>query len=138
MRRSPPGAKPSRVARSKRLLSCLLALLLFVQTGVAVAHCLRGTAADQPLLAEVCGPEGKRTVALGPGGEPLEAPEPDGELGFCPACHGLPQVLLPAPPAAEAALWRLVAPSWHGHGSSVLLPAARASPYATRAPPALS
>jgi hypothetical protein len=118
------------------MLARLLALLLLVQSGVAVAHCLRGMAAGDGLLVEICSIEGKRLVLLGPEGEPIEAPEPSAEGGFCPVCHGLPQVALPAPAVTLLGPIGVAAVTWHAGGEALRLPPARAPPYATRAPPA--
>jgi hypothetical protein len=118
------------------MLARLLALLLLVQSGVAVAHCLRGMAAGDGLLVEICSIEGKRLVLLGPEGEPIEAPEPSAEGGFCPVCHGLPQVALPAPAVTLLGPIGVAAVPWHAGGEALRLPPARAPPYATRAPPA--
>lgn len=126
------------MASLRPLLARLFALLLLVQSGAALGHCLRGLAAGEGLLVEICAVEGKRLLLLGPGGEPMEPAAPAAEGGFCPVCHGLPEAALPAPSL------RLVAPAaagpaaWHGAGAPLRLPPARAPPYATRAPPALA
>ncbi|WP_027285176.1 hypothetical protein [Rubritepida flocculans] len=119
-------------------LARCFALLLLVQSGAALAHCLRGLSPGEGLLADICTPEGKRLLLLGPGGEPLEPPEPAAEGGFCPVCHGLPE-LVPPPPPVRAAPPRLAAPApWHGQGEALRLPPGRVAPHAPRAPPALA
>lgn len=124
------------MARLKPFLARLLALLLLLQSGVAVAHCLRGMAPGDGLLVEICSIEGKRLVVLGPEGEPIEAPTPAAEGGFCPACHGLPQVALPAPAVTLLGPLGVATVTWQAQGEALRLPPARAPPYATRAPPA--
>jgi hypothetical protein len=120
------------------MLARLLALLLLVQSGVAVAHCLRGMAAGDGLLVEICSIEGKRLVLLGPEGEPIEAPEPSAEGGFCPVCQGLPQLVLPAPAVRLLTPVKPAEPNWHAEGEALRLAPARAPPHAPRGPPALT
>jgi hypothetical protein len=120
----------------KPFLARLLALLLLVQSGMAGAHCLRGMAAGDGLLVEICSIEGKRLVVLGPGGEPMDSPAPASERGFCPVCHGLPQVALPAPAVTLLEPLGVATIHWHAKGEALRLPPARAPPYTTRAPPA--
>jgi hypothetical protein len=85
------------MARLRRLLAPLLALLLFAQTAAAAAECLR-MAGGATLAAELCAPDGTlRTVQI-PLHDPAEAPH---AAGFCAACHALPAT--PAPPAPGAA-----------------------------------
>ncbi len=126
------------MARLKPLLARLLALLLFVQSGVAVAHCLRGIAPGQGLLVEICAVEGKRLMVLGPDGAPIEAPEPAVEPGFCPVCIGLPEVAVPAPSVRLLAPAPIAEPAWHGEGTAQRLAPARAPPHAPRGPPTLA
>lgn len=111
------------MARLRRLLAPLLALLLFAQTAAAAAECLR-MAGGATLAVEICAPDGTlRTVHL-PLHDPAEAPHP---AGFCAACHALPTA--PAPPAPAAAP---AAPPLPG---PVAAPAVHAPPYAdTEAP----
>lgn len=110
--------------------------MLLLQSGVALAHCLRAMAPADGLLVELCAVEGKRLLLLGRDGAPIEAPQPAAESGFCPACHGLPQLVLPAPALLVLAPLRAAMPAWHAAGEALRLPPARAPPYATRAPPA--
>lgn len=104
--------------RLRLFLSGLLALLLLGQSAAAAAHCLR---ALNPLPATVdaalsglswpipiCTPEGMRLLDATP-----DAPEDESpahfEVGFCLACHALPQALLPVPPFLPKPAWTLVA-----------------------------
>lgn len=128
------GRKASRVARFRPFLIRLLAAVLLLQSGVAVAHCLRGMAAGEGMLVEICSAEGMRSVMLDAQGEPISSP--DGEMaGFCPICHGLPVVMLPEPPGAFTPAWLDVTAIWLGLGTDAPPRAARAPPYTTRAPP---
>jgi len=123
------------VARFRPFLIRLLAAVLLLQSGVAVAHCLRGMAAGEGMLVEICSPEGKRSVLLDARGEPVS--NPDGEMagGFCPICHGLPMVMLPEPSGVATPAWLDGTASWPGFAAAAPPRAARAPPYTSRAPP---
>ncbi|WP_431282269.1 DUF2946 family protein [Humitalea sp. 24SJ18S-53] len=114
----------------------ILALVLCLQSSLAMAHCLRLTTADQPFHVEICTAEGLMLIDL--------AEPQDGErhsdrafAGFCLACHGLPGIALPA--VAEVPAPRM---------TPILLPplarqtapplGARAPPYHPTGPPILS
>lgn len=120
------------MARLRKPLLRLLAVLLFLQSGIAVAHCLRAMAGDPSLLVEICTAEGKRMLDLGEHGEAK------GEAGVCAVCTDLPAVALPAPPSAwqpvlyVAPRFRLVAPI------AAPVARARAPPLGSRAPPAIA
>lgn len=126
------------MARFRPFLIRLLAAVLLLQSGVAVAHCLRDIAAGEGMLVEICSAEGIRTIRLGVQGEPVS--EPDGEMagGFCPICHGLPVVMLPEPPGVATRAWLDGIASWRGFGTDAPPSSARAPPYTTRAPPVIA
>nr|WP_249731904.1 DUF2946 family protein [Roseococcus sp. SDR] len=119
----------------RSLLIRLLAAVLLLQSGVAVAHCLRGMGAAGGLIVEICSPDGMRSIRLDANGEPMADHAPAAENGFCPACHGLPGVDLPAPPQLSVPAWLGETIAWAPSSSGTLRPPARAPPYATRAPP---
>jgi hypothetical protein len=121
-----------------RQLRLLLALALCLQSGLAMAHCLRlvASAQHQPFHVEICTPDGPVTLDLA-------VPE-DGQdrhdsqhAGICLVCHGLPQAVLPAPaefPAPSVALMAL--PPVPMHPAAPL--GARAPPYHPTGPPSVS
>ncbi|MGG5812105.1 hypothetical protein [Falsiroseomonas sp. CW058] len=89
--------------RLRPALTRLLAALLLLQWGTAFAHCLRLSAPAELLHAELCTPEGIRTVALGADGQPAEVPDPAVlPAPLCPACLGPAALVLPPPEAALA------------------------------------
>ena len=124
--------------RPHRWLLLALALLVLGQGSLAAAQCLRMAAAPQhaPFPVEICTAEGLVVMDLGGGGG-HEAPAGHDHAGFCLACHGLPQSVLPEPASvplraeAPAAAVFAVPPG-------APLPGARAPPYAPRGPPAFS
>lgn len=121
-----------------RRLSCLaFALVLLMQAGVGAAHCLRGLGAAHGLLVEICTIEGKRLALLDHEGQPMEAPAEAGS-GVCPACAGLPGVVLPAAPMVSEPVVFAAAPGFSLTGTALSAPRARAPPYSTRAPPVLA
>lgn len=122
----------------RSLLIRLLAAVLLLQSGVAVAHCLRGMGGSEGLVVEICSAEGMRTIRLDANGEPLADHAPAAEGGFCPACHGLPAVDLPAPPRLSSPAWLGEAVNWAMAPGDGWQPPARAPPYATRAPPVIA
>ena len=126
------------MSRGLRLLRLLLALVLCLQSSLAAAHCLRMTSAPQhkAFHVEICTAEGIVVVNLGGAGD-QDAPHDHDHAGFCLACHGLPQVVLPEPPAVPLPTERPVVAS---HVPPEALPplGARAPPYGSRAPPTLS
>ncbi|UPY35214.1 DUF2946 family protein [Sediminicoccus sp. KRV36] len=113
----------------------VLAALLFLQSGIAVAHCLRGMGAGEGMIIEICSTDGMRSIRLDAQGDPAPEHTPGGEGGFCPICHGLPGILLPEPPRLAGPAWLGEALAWHAPGTRYLRPAAHAPPYSTRAPP---
>lgn len=124
---------PRSVLRPLRLI---LALVLVLQSSLALAHCLRAApaGAHHAFLVEVCSAEGTMVVDLG-GGADHGTPHDTEHGGFCPGCHGLPQLALP-PPAGlvlpflpQASLPPLPA-------QAALPPGARAPPYHPTGPPA--
>lgn len=87
------------------------------------------------MLVEICTVEGMRTIRLDAQGEPLPEHAPQSGKAFCPLCHGLPDVLLPAPPGLAGPAWFSTIVAWRGEGAGHIRPPARAPPYSTRAPP---
>ena len=124
------------MATLRSLLIRLLAAVLLLQSGVAVAHCLRGMGAAEGLAVEICSPDGMRSIRLDANGEPMADHAPATESGFCPACHGLPAVDLPGPTCLSTPAWLGEAVTWAMARRDGWLPPARAPPYTTRAPPA--
>jgi hypothetical protein len=124
--------------RRARLLRVLLALVLCLQSGLAAAHCLRFAAAPahQAFHVEICTSEGIMLMDLG-GTSDQDAPFGHDHAGFCLACHGLPQMVLPEPASVPLPVSGLTAAP---QATPEALPplGARAPPYASRAPPALS
>ena len=79
----------------------VFALVLCLQSGLAMAHCLRmaSPAGHQAFHVEICTPEGIITVDLGANDSPQGASDHgEDHAGFCLACHGAPQATLPSPP----------------------------------------
>jgi hypothetical protein len=127
--------KPFPVKHPATLLARLIAALLLVQTVLAPALCLAHVA-NAGLATVICSPDGDRTVHLGSGGEELPAPE--AHVGFCLACHALPQADHPAPPMLSAPAEPGSAIIWLASGDAGWRPAACAPPYAPTGPPAFS
>jgi cytochrome c553 len=121
-----------------RLLRVLLALVLCLQSGLAAAQCLRLAAAPahKAFHVEICTSEGIVLMDLG-GTSDQDAPSGHDHAGFCLACHGLPQTVLPEPASVPLPVSRPVAAP---RAASKATPpvGARAAPYAPRAPPAFS
>jgi hypothetical protein len=124
--------------RRARLLRVLLALVLCLQSGLAAAHCLRFAAAPahQAFHVEICTSEGIMLMDLG-GTSDQDAPFGHDHAGFCLACHGLPQLVLAEPASVPLPVSGLTAAP---QATPEALPplGARATPYASRAPPAFS
>ena len=122
----------------RRALSLVLALVLCLQSGLAMAHGLRLVAppAHQPFQVEICTAEGLVKLDLG-GAEDGEGHREDGHAGFCLACLGVAVGALPAPGEVAAPLvaFTALAP-WPAQAS--LPPGARAPPYRPTGPPSLS
>jgi hypothetical protein len=129
---------PAMKARLPRWLLIVLALAVFGQGSMAAAHCLRLAAAPQhaPFHVEICTTEGIVVMDLG-GTADHEQPSGHDHAGFCLACHGLPQVLLPDPAAVPLPAERAVAARFVMPEATPPL-GARAPPYAPRGPPSLS
>lgn len=118
------GARP--------VLSALLSLVLLVQTGWAAAHCLI-VVARAGHAVEICSPDGVRTIRVAEDGSALpETPAQAGD-GFCAACPAITVPTLPAAPGLSAPAWIAIAAALVP--AAILRPAARAPPYAPRAPP---
>ncbi|MCU0886945.1 MAG: hypothetical protein MUF65_11725 [Rubritepida sp.] len=125
------------MARFRPGLLRLLALLLFVQAGVAGAACLSALGGHGAQAVEICTADGKRLVHLDAEGQPVEAPAPAPvHAGFCPACL-VPSTGLPAPPPAIPARAAPSLPvSFAPVAAAEAPPAALRPPYPGRAPPA--
>lgn len=108
-----------------------------MQAGVGAAHCLRGLGAAHGLLVEICTIEGKRLALLDHEGQPMEVPAEAGS-GVCPACAGLPGVVLPPAPTLSGPVVFAAASAFSLTGAALPSPRARAPPYSTRAPPVLA
>ena len=124
--------------RPPRSLIWVFALVLCLQSSLAMAHCLRlaAPAGHQPFMVDLCTVDGVIQVDMS---DPADAPENHAAQhgGFCLSCHALPQVLLPAPidlPAPRIAFLREVAPP----APPVPALGARAPPYRPTGPPSLS
>lgn len=128
------GARnPCRVASFRALLIRAFAALLFIQSGVAAAHCLRGMSGGDGIAVEICTSEGMRMLRLNAAGDPEEAPGE--QAGVCAVCHGLPSITLPPPPLTVAPAWEGVPLAWRMAGEALLPPPARAPPYVPTGPP---
>ncbi|MBS7811261.1 DUF2946 family protein [Roseococcus pinisoli] len=126
------------MAKFRAPLILFVAALLFWQSGLAAAHCLRAMSHGGDAV-EICSIDGVRVIHLDDQGNPL-ADQPSDSMagGFCPVCHGMPAVALPEPPMLALPAWTGEAVAWHAAGEARLLPPARAPPYRTRAPPILT
>jgi hypothetical protein len=139
VRLPPPrrDGKPRIVPGPLRSFARLFLVILLMQVAMAPAHCLAMAATPTGLLAVLCSPAGvERTVLVGPDGHAM--PEPDAGAGVCVVCTGLPQAVLPEPPAVPAFAWIGGGRTWHVAGAETLPPPARAPPFAPRAPPSFA
>jgi hypothetical protein len=124
---------------SLRLLRLFFALVLCLQSGLAMAHCLRmaSPAGHHAFHVEICTPEGIVTVDLGAEGSGETGGHGEDHAGFCLACHGAPQATLPSPPGLPVPLATSFAlPPLPLHAAAPL--SARAPPYSPTGPPTLS
>ncbi len=119
------------MTRRRPALLAILAALLFIQSGAALAHCLRGMAHDPLSLIEICTGEGRRTLDLSDHGAPQGA-----EAGFCLACHALPAVSVPEAPVLWQPVRYATLAAWEPQSAPTPAPRARAPPGAPRDPPA--
>ena len=128
---------PAMNLRPPRWLLVLVALVQFGQSALAVAHCLRLAATPQPtaLHVEICTADG--IVLMDLGGADQDAPAGHDHAGFCLACHGVPQMVMSEPVGVPLRAEGVVAAEPIAR-EMVLDLGARAPPYSTRAPPALS
>lgn len=106
----------------------MLAVTLLLQSGLALAHGMRGA---NGVLVELCSTDGIRIIRLDAQGEPM----PETEGGFCPICLAPPGVIPQRPRQLALFAWFGSRAVWHASGRGALHPAARAPPYLTRAPP---
>ena len=122
-----------------RIFRLAMALVLCLQSSLAMAHCLRlgaPAAGPAPLQVEICTLDGLVTIDLADEGSPPEQDaQPRGRV--CLACHALSCSLLPEPPLLAERLARPIAAALAVHPAPAR-PGARAPPYASRAPPGLS
>nr|WP_272876123.1 DUF2946 family protein [Neoroseomonas soli] len=108
---------------------------MLLQVVLAPAHCLAMATVPAALETVLCSPDGMRTIHLGPDGQEMSGHAPD--EGFCPGCHGLPQVVLPEPLAVALPVMTVATgPAWHPAAPEALPPPARGPPSGPRAPPA--
>lgn len=112
----------------------LIAIVLLLQAVIAPAHCLAMAATPTGLETVICAADGARTIHLGPDGQ--ELPAHDAGAGSCVSCPLLAEAALPAPPAPPTPAWTTTSAAWHALPAEALPPAARAPPFAPRAPPA--
>lgn len=122
---------------SLRLLRLFFALVLCLQSGLAMAHCLRmaSPAGHQAFHVEICTPEGIVTVDLGAPGSGETGGHGEDHAAFCLTCHGAPQAAPLAPPGLPVpTLTRLAPPPLPLHAAAP--PGARAPPYQPTGPPA--
>jgi hypothetical protein len=106
----------------------ILALVLCLQSGLAVAQCLRmATPAEHhPFPVAICTADGIVILDLAEP-EDGQARHEGQHAGFCLVCHALPDIALPAPadiPAPPATL-----------AARAPLPLHASAPRAARAPP---
>lgn len=117
--------------RRRPALLAILAALLFLQSGAALAHCLRAMAHDPLSVIEICTGEGRKTLDLSDHGAPAEH-----EAAFCPVCHALPAIAAPEAPTAWQPVAYAAAAEWAPRPAPAPAPRARAPPGSPRAPPA--
>lgn len=120
------------MARFRPFLIHLFAAVLMLQSGVALAHCLRGMSAGEGMLVEICSSEGIRSIRLD---DSAPGHIPGNEASFCPICHGLPGILLPEPPLAAFPAWFDARSAWHSRAVESIGSLADGPPYSTRGPP---
>ena len=127
------------ILRLGRTVRLLLALALWLQSGLAMTHCVRlaaGASGHASFPVEICTADGLVVMDMA-AADDADGNAPQAHAGFCLACHGLPNAVLPEPagvtepmPVPSAAVFIALAPA---------LPlGARAPPYAPRGPPHLS
>jgi hypothetical protein len=123
------------VGKFRHRLLRLLALVLLVQSALGLAHALPFAAgmAAAGMAVELCTREGKRLVFLDAEGQPIPS-DPAANV-FCPACHGLPVVVLPRPSNVPVMLRFVAVPGFALLGGAMAPVRARPPPYVTRAPP---
>ncbi len=120
-----------------RPIARLIATILLLQVVLAPAHCLAMAATPAGLETVLCSPAGvERTILIGPDGH--EVPPQDAAMGVCVVCAGLPQAVLPEPPAVPGRAWAASKVTWHAAGAPSLPPGARGPPYSPTGPPTLS
>lgn len=114
----------------------LIATILLIQVVLAPAHCLAMAATPAGLETVVCSPDGMRTMHVGPDGQ--EMPAHDTGPAFCLTSHAVPEAWVPPAPILPTPAWITAAVGWHLTPAHGLPPAARAPPFAPRAPPAFA
>ncbi|MBY0338881.1 MAG: hypothetical protein K2X11_19860, partial [Acetobacteraceae bacterium] len=103
----------------------LFAALLLLQSGAAMAHCLRGMASAGELI-EICSSEGVRLVRVDAEGNEVPGDPGASHGGFCAVCHGLPQVTLPEPPLVAESVRYAARVEWLPAAAAPARPRARA------------
>jgi hypothetical protein len=132
-----PSLDEASVKRTLHTVATVLSLVLLLQVVLAPVHCLAMAVQPAGLETVLCSPAGtERTILVGPDGHEVPPQKPG--MGVCVVCSGLPQVILPEPPAAPAPSWVATGIAWFAASAAGLPPAARGPPYRPTGPPALS
>lgn len=127
------------ILRLGRTLRLLLAMVLWLQSSLAMAHCVRvaaGASGHASFRVEICTADGLVVMEMAETGD-ADGNAGQEHVGFCLACHGLPQAALPEP-AGMAEPWRAPSAAIFVAQRQALPYGARAPPYAPRGPPHLS
>lgn len=122
------------VTRLLRTVAPLLAVSLLLQIVFAPVHCLAKARAAGGFDTVICSAEGTRVIHVDADGSG-HVPEA-GILGICIVCIGMARAATVEPSLLAAPADRPVARAWHPATAMVWASAARAPPYAPRAPPA--
>ncbi len=112
-----------------------LAALLFVQSVVGAAHCLRSIGGQNQLSFDICSADARHVILADVGDPSVPVAS---SSGFCAACHALPAIDIPPPPLnAERVVWARYAQDLP-RDEAAPHPPARGPPLPPRAPPTLS
>lgn len=116
-----------------RLRICwVLASLLLLQSGLAAAHCLTRAGTVVAETMALCTPAGLRVAGSDP---PSGAPQAVLPEGFCPACGGLPAVILPPAPLLPRPTFAVVAAAGSFVLAAAISPETRDPARGPRGPP---
>jgi hypothetical protein len=120
------------VKRLLRSAAPLLSFLLLLQVVLAPLHCLAMAAAGSGGFETIiCSPDGMRVIQVEPDGHG----EPAGDGAACFICADTARVVLPEPLLPAGRVAQPSGRAWHPAAIAILLPPARAPPYAPRGPP---